>query len=316
MLSALFKYLHNKIVTAFFPVNVDYEHSRALVSKLPLLQQHNSNNMLSALDTAIIYPLKSPDILLGSYNSSYALQVISWNISNGLDINCKSNLENIIKYMNGKHPDIICFQSMPSNFIVAGTSIITPLEFIRQYLLRVYYISYRCVSYGNLAIFSKYPIQVSGEYVTPYHSMWADIVINGISFRIINLNISATIPISYTSFNGNSASSSLTLSYGNAGSTSNIYSYFVHDAYNDLLTQCYNKNPVIMCGKYKLQPSSESTCNNANYPSGIPMFTENHISLNNKWCDGKFTPVISYVDYACNTSLHHPVISIIQLKDI
>lgn len=233
-----------------------------------------------------------------THANAYAdvLSVISWNVNNGLGVDCTSNLLQVCRYIGIRNPDIVCLQDIPTQIIAAGTHITTYIEFIRLYVNAKYHIQYHVVTYGGLAILSKYPAANSGEYLTPIHAIFTHITINNQVYKIINCQLT---PIAYQV--GSLAMVPFT-------STDSENKLPIHDMYSDLLTQCYNNIPVMMCGRFTV---------NANQITRSQVLKQNrygydNIMTNAKWCK-KINVISTSTESPSKTNIYNLVFALIGL---
>ena len=208
-------------------------------------------------------------------------------------------------YIGGRYPDIVCLQNIPGHMIIAGTHVTTYIDFLRLYLFSIYRTCYYVVQFGDLAVLTKYPVTGSGEYLTPNHAMYTTITVNSQNYKIINSHLSQTI-------------SDYLLVMSNKSPDTNKLP--IQDMYNDILTQCYNDTPLVVCGKFaahdnpisKHMHQPEDTQPTATYPVSLPVIYNDHIITNAKWCK-KISMMRMSPDYTTKNSLHCPLMAHICL---
>jgi len=154
--------------------------------------------------------------------------------------------------------------------IVAGTHVTTYIEFIRLYVNAIYHIRYHVVIYEGLAILSKYPVTNSGEYLTPNHAIYTYITVNNLPYKIINCKLTSAMHMGG-------------LATGPFTSKDSENKLPIHDMYSDLLTQCYNNIPVMMCGRFTANANQITRSQVLEYSNQAAVGYDN-IMTNAKWC--------------------------------
>jgi exonuclease III len=244
----------------------------------------------------------SPWTITHANSFADVLSVVSWNVNEGLSMDCTSNLLQTCRYLGNKCPDIMCLQDIPGQMIVAGTHVTTYIEFIRLYVNAMYHIRYYTVTYGGLAILSKYPVTNSGEYFTPDHAIYTHITINNQNYKIINCRLArqstnhvlTTIPFTQTTDADNKLP--------------------IHDMYSDLLNQCYNNCPVIMCGRFTAWANPITKSQLSPFIPSEQQLEYDNIITNSKWCK-KITMISAALDYTAKNSIYSSVYALVGLAN-
>lgn len=301
MFESILKFFYYNIVRNYFVSEQDIEH----VHNAPVLSNINVITKWRPPGRNPQPPVRndyaSPWSITFSGAYTDVLNVLSWNVNHGLNVDCKSNLLDTCNYIGGRYPDVVCLQNIPGQMIIAGTHVTTYIDFLRLYLFSIYRTCYYVVQFGDLAILTKYPVTDSGEYLTPNHSMYATVTVNNQNYKIINCQLSHTI------------GDYLMVMSARNGESNKLP---IQDMYNDILTQCYNDIPAVVCGKFALHDNPISK-HMHQQPASQPSYlytheTTNTIITNTKWCRKLSTTHLATDDTLKNT-LYYPVMAHITL---
>jgi exonuclease III len=237
-----------------------------------------------------------------THANAYAdvLSVVSWNVNEGLNVDCTSNLLNVCRYIGNRNPDIVCLQDIPDQMIVAGTYVTTYIEFIRLYVNAMYHIRYHVVTYGGLAILSKYPVTNSGEYLTPVHAIYTYITVNNIPYKLINCQLASS--------SSNQIGALAMVPFTSSDSENKLP---IHDMYSDLLTQCYNNIPVVMCGRFTANANQITKSQVLEY-RGLDTGGYDNVMTNAKWCK-KINVISTSTESHGKTNMYNLVFTLIGL---
>jgi len=306
MFESILKFFYHKFVRHFLVSEheVAQAHVVPVMSNINVITRWRAPTPSTAIPTDTIrLAYMSPWTITHANSFADVLSVISWNVNGGLSMDCTSNLLQTCRYLGNKCPDIMCLQDIPGQMIVAGTHVTTYIEFIRLYVNAMYHIRYHVVTYGGLAILSKYPVTNSGEYLTPDHAIYTHITVNGQIHKIINCRLARQ-----------STDQVLAMVSLIQAATDDSTRLPIHDMYSDLLNQCYNNIPVIMCGRFTAwaNPITKSQLSPF-IPSGQQSEYDNIIT-NAKWCK-KITMINTALDYTAKNSIYSSVYALVGLAN-
>ncbi len=303
MFESIIKFFYHKFIRNF----VVSDHEIAQVHVVPVM---SNINVITRWHPSTTPTHTSSDRHKLAYMSPWAithanayadvLSVVSWNVNEGLGVDCTSNLLQVCRYIGNKCPDIVCLQDIPGQMIVAGTHVTTYIEFIRLYVNAMYHIRYHTVTYGGLAIFSKYPVANSGEYLTPEHAIFTHITINNQVYKIINCQLT---PAAYQI-------GGLAMVPFTSSDSENKLPF--HDMYSDLLTQCYNNIPVIMCGRFTVNANQITRAQGFEHTGSNTMGGYDNIMTNAKWCK-KINVISTSTESPSKTNMYNLVFALIGL---
>lgn len=116
------------------------------------------------------------------------IRLISWN-AEGFHLS-SDTLAKVACYINGRHPDLLCFQERPHTSLLAWDSIQSAFP---DYPYKI--INSREDEVLNLALFSRWPIRNIKEYYFPdsYNKiLQADIKMTGCTIRLFNVHLQTT----------------------------------------------------------------------------------------------------------------------------
>lgn len=273
MFESILKFFYHKFVRNFLVSDSDIAQSHVVtvMSNINVITRWRTPT--TTQNDAIRLAYMSPWAITHSNSFADVLSIVSWNANEGLNLGCTSNLLQTCRYIGNKCPDIMCLQGIPGQVIVAGTHITTYIEFIRLYVNAMYHIRYHVVTYGGLAILSRYPVSNSGEYLTPEHAIYTHITVNNQVYKIINCQLA---PAAYQ------IGGLAMVPFTSADSENKLP---IHDMYGDLLTQCYNNIPVIMCGRFAANANQITRAQGLEYTKLDTMGGGyDNIMTNAKWC--------------------------------
>lgn len=309
MFETILKFFYHKFVRNFLVSEHEVEHAHVIpvmtnINVITRWRATPSSTSTSSVEATTKLAYMSPWAITHTNSFADVLSITSLNVNDGLSLDCTSNLLQTCRYIGNRCADIVCLQDIPGQMIVAGVHVTTYIEFIRLYVNAVYHIRYHVVTYGGLAILSKYPVTNSGEYLTPNHSIYTHITVNCQIHKIINCRLArqtveqtlAMIPLLQQTATNDSAQIP------------------IHDMYSDLLNQCYNNIPVIMCGRFSVNANPITKSQLCPFiPSGqLPEY--DNIITNAKWCK-KITMISAALDYTAKTSIYSSVSALVGLAN-
>lgn len=299
MFESIIKFFYYKFIRNFLVSEADIAHAHVVpvLSNINVITRWRSptTNSQTSTDTHKLAYI-SPWAITHANSYADVLSVISWNVNEGLGMDCKSNILYVCRYIGNRSPDIVCLQDIPGQIIVAGTHVTTYIEFIRLYVNAMYHIRYYIVTYGTLAILSKFPVANSGEYLTPDYAIYTYITVNNQPYKIINCQVTSA---------GYHMGGLAIVPFASKDSKNKLS---IHDMYSDLLTQCYNNIPVIICGRFTV---------NANQITKSQVLEQNrygydNIMTNAKWCK-KINVISTAIESPIQTNMYNLVFSQIGL---
>ena len=302
MFESIIKFFYYKFIRNFVVSDheIDQIHVFPVMSNINVItrwRSPNSNTMVSTESRELAY--MSPWAITHANAYADVLSVVSWNVNEGLGVDCKSNILHVCRYIGNRSPDIVCLQDIPAQMIVAGTHVTTYIEFIRLYVNAMYHIRYHVVTYGGLAILSKYPVSNSGEYLTPDHAIYTYITVNNLQYKIINCQLTPATA---------QAGALAMVQFTSSDSENKLP---INDMYSDLLTQCYNNIPVVMCGRFAANANKITKSQVLEYSRQDTVGYDN-IMTNAKWCK-KINVISTSNESLSKTNMYNLVFALIGL---
>lgn len=293
MFETILKFFYHKFIRNFIANENELAHAHVV----PVLTNINVITRWRAPADSITLPYMSPWTITHTNAFADVLSIASWNANDGLGVDCTSNLLLTCWYIGNRDADIVCLQDIPGQIIIAGTYVTSYIEFVRLYVNAVYHIRYHVITHGGLAILSKYPITNSGKYLTPDYAIYAYIKVNSLNYKIINCRI-------------NSQSNTLAMVPFMQNDDNKLP---IQDMFGDILTQCYNNLPVIVCGRFAgitnhITKSHINLLSSYNQSSG----EYDNILTNAKWCKNISEISIS-IDNTSKNNLYNMVFALVGL---
>ena len=139
MFESIIKFFYYKFYRNFLVSETDIAQAHVVpvmsnINVITRWRSPSSNTHTNKGEHRLTY--MSPWALTHTNAYAYAdvLSVTSWNVNEGIGVDCKSNLLQVCQYIGNKHVDIVCLQDIPGQMIVAGTHVTTYIEFIRLYV--------------------------------------------------------------------------------------------------------------------------------------------------------------------------------------